>query len=126
MANPLNMFPVYGITYSAMDIESWANPRGWTSYVLRTAVRMAYIMGCFILCYMAPSFHIFISFIGSFMMMFLGMILPPLAYLYEFGRTMNAAKRNALCFILLLNSAIWVIATLESLKPIIHAGDSHR
>ena len=108
------MFPVYDIAYSVMDMEAWADSKSPLSYILRLAVRVSFVLGCFVVCYIAPSFNGFIGFVGSFMMISLGIIIPPVAYLYEFSATISQRKKVMIWLLLALNGCIWVVATYHS------------
>jgi hypothetical protein len=71
---------------------------------------------CFSICYIAPSFNNFIGFIGSFVLIFLGIILPPLTYLKAFKEELSIWTKAGLVVILVVNTGVWIAATWHSLK----------
>ena len=74
------------------------------------------MMFCFGICYIAPSFNNFIGFVGSFVLIFLGIILPPLTYLKAFKENLSSTTKTGLVFILIINTGAWIAATWHSLK----------
>lgn len=74
------------------------------------------MMLCFGICYIAPSFNNFIGFIGSFVLIFLGIILPPLTYLKAFKEELGIITKIGLVVILVVNTGVWIAATWHSLK----------
>ena len=104
--------------YSFAYFKALKPSRAWEGYVMKLSIRLVIMLSCFGVCYVAPSFNNFIGFVGSFVLIFLGIILPPIAYLRAFREDLALWKKIGLWLMLLLNAGVWIAATCHSLKNI--------
>ncbi len=119
LANPLNIFPVYNIIYTYNSFKHLFHGNGKEAYFYKFLARVIVVSLCFAICYVAPSFNAFIGFIGSFVLMFVGIVLPLVVYLKAFEGKCTTADKYSVYILLVVNCGIWVIATYSSLKDIV-------
>jgi hypothetical protein len=65
---------------------------------------------------LAPSFLKVIGFIGAFMFLCLGVVLPGLMYYWHFKEQKTVVWKMAMWVWILVNSALWIVATVYSIQ----------
>jgi hypothetical protein len=118
IANPISNFPVYDIIYTHNSFKHLFHGKVKAAYFYKLLARVIVVSLCFAICYVSPSFNDFIGFIGSFVLMFIGIVLPLVVYLKAFEGKCTTADKYSIYILLVVNCGIWVIATYSSLKDI--------
>ena len=115
LANPLNMFPVYNILYKLPIFQKRPNSRKKVNYLRKLVARILGVSLCFAVCFVLPSFNKFIAFVGSFGLIFLGLILPILCYYRCYQSSLGKIQLGLLGAMFVINCGIWVSAIIGSI-----------
>lgn len=77
LSNPINLFPVYESLYRTTIIRSFINEADKReTYFIKFGVRVIIVILCFTVCFHAPNFINFISFVGSSLFAIIGLYVP--------------------------------------------------
>lgn len=77
LSNSINLFPVYESLYKSSIVKSLIKDAdNQEVYLVKFGVRVAVIILCFTVCFYAPNFINFISFVGSFLFAIIGLYVP--------------------------------------------------
>lgn len=79
-------------------------------------IREFVVVFCFAVCFAAPSFLKVIGFVGSFLFLFLGVVLPGVLYLVHFREFKNGCWQVGMGVWITVTVALWIGATYYSVK----------
>ena len=81
----------------------------------KVIIREIVIIFAFCLCFFAPKFLKIIGFVGSFVFLFLGIVLPPLVHFYHFFEKDKIAVNFGKVIWILVNVGLWIVSTYYSI-----------